>query len=245
MRRRVLLEPLLFNFEFLPGNAIVWIMKRAFILAAFLLGLPLLRLSALGEDAAAATAATNAAAVAERQGEDEKFKQLSADIEQIRAANQALVDKISALKDDMEQLRAGQARLAENSGLKDDLKTLAQKIEEVDKKRQDDKEAIADEIKKFTERLERLFAESPAPPEKSTNKSPAIADLPLPPNSVFYTVKEGDFLDAIVAAYNTDRKKEGRKPITTKQVLSLAVNKDVVPTHLRIGQKIVIPLPPD
>ena len=76
----------------------------------------------------------NAAAVAEQQGVDEKFKQLSANIASLRSADQALLDQLSALKADLQQLRTEQSRLSANSSVQDDLKLLARKIEDVDKK---------------------------------------------------------------------------------------------------------------
>ena len=45
-------------------------------------------------------------------------------------------------KDDLHQIHAEQARLAANAIGRDDLKPLALKIEEVDERRQEDKEAI-------------------------------------------------------------------------------------------------------
>ena len=48
-------------------------------------------------------------------GVDEKFKQIAADIESLRAANQILLDKLSALNNDLQQIRAEQARLAANA----------------------------------------------------------------------------------------------------------------------------------
>jgi cell division protein ZapA (FtsZ GTPase activity inhibitor) len=210
-------------------------MKRLCILAA--ISFALLPRPALGQDAAA----TNAAAVAEQQGVDEKFKQLSADIANLRAADQALLDKLSALKEDVQQLRTEQARLAANSSVQDDLKLLARKIEDVDKKRQDDKDMISEEIKKSSARLEKLLGDAASPPPKSSTKTPPAPGAPPTVNGVSYSIKDGDRLIDIVKAYNADFKSKGMKTISLKQVKD--ANKDVDWTKLKVGQKIVIPLP--
>lgn len=210
-------------------------MKRLCILAA--ISFALLHRPALGQDAAA----TNAAAVAEQQGVDEKFKQLSANIASLRSADQALLDQLSALKADLQQLRTEQSRLSANSSVQDDLKLLARKIEDVDKKRQDDKDLISEEIKKSSARLEKLLGDAASPTPKSSTKTTPAPDAPLMANGVSYTIKEGDRLIDIVKAYNADLKSKGMKTISLKQVKD--ANKDVDWTKLKAGQKIVIPLP--
>ena len=94
---------------------------------AFSSGLTLLTPPAPGQDATATDAAANAAAIAEKQGLDEKFKQMAADIDSLRTANQFLQDKISALKDELQQIRAEQTRLAAAALSREDLKPLARK----------------------------------------------------------------------------------------------------------------------
>jgi uncharacterized phage infection (PIP) family protein YhgE len=229
-------------------------MKREHILAGIFLGLSLLRLPSLGQDAspapndatnAAAGAATNAAskaaAVAEQQGVDERFKQLAADIVALRDSNQLLLDKLSALKDDLQQIRTEQARLAASAIGRDDLKPLAQRIEEVDKKRVEDKEAISEEIKKFGARLEMLITnavESASRPPARPGIAPA-ADT----NNFTHIVQAGETMDSIRNAFNAEFKKKGMKTITLQRVID--ANPGVDPKHLKPLQVIVIPHPPE
>jgi len=106
-------------------------------MAGTFFGLSILGLPLLGQDASAATnaeptanpAAATAAAIADQQATDEKLKRLTADIENLRAANQAILDKLSGLKDDLQQIRADQARLAASAVAREDLRPLAQRIE--------------------------------------------------------------------------------------------------------------------
>jgi predicted RNase H-like nuclease (RuvC/YqgF family) len=214
-------------------------MRSAHILGCIFLGLCLSRLPAPGQDAAA----TNAAAVAEQQGVEERFKQIAADIESLRAANEALGDKLSALKADMQQIRAEQTRLAGNSASSEDLKALASKIEEVDKKRLDDKETISDQIKQTAIRLERLLADATPAPPKPPQRTVSTNDGPATGNGVIYTIKEGDTLTVILKFYNADLRTKGLKTITQKQAED--ANPSVDWKHLKVGQQIVIPTPPE
>jgi TolA-binding protein len=243
-----------FTFEYPLSKPILTNMRRVFILAGVLAGLSLLRLPAPGQDATAATnaaattpatdsAATNAAAVAAAQGVDEKFKQLAADIDSLRAADESLRDKLSSLHDDMQQIRAEQARLASNAISPDDLKPLALKIEEVDKKRMDDKAVIADEVKQTAIRLERLITDTAAAPAKPTANPPAADVTAAAANGYAYTIGSGDTLSAIVNSYNAKFKEKGMKTITWKQAEE--ANPTVNWNRLKVGQVIVIPRPPE
>jgi hypothetical protein len=228
-------------------------MKRANIVAGAVLGLSLLRLPLFGQvadaatNAGAATASNSlaaaAAAVAEQQASDEKFKRLSADIENLRAANQAILDKLSSLKDDLQQIRADQARLSASAVSRDDLKPLAQRIEEVDKQREEDKKFISEEFKKSAERLEKLLTASVETVPKPTVKPPRTNDVPATADGFSYTIKAGDRLPDIVAAYNDDFTSKGWKKISLHQAMD--ANSGVDWTHLKVGQKIIIPRPPE
>ena len=197
-------------------------MKHDRILAGLLLSLSLLRLPA--------------------QGVEEKFKRLSADIESLRAANQLLVEKLSTLTDELQHVRAEQARHAASAIGREDLKPLAQRIEEVDKRRQEDKDTISEEIKKSEARLVKSLTTpaqiSPKPPIKPAPNVPPAAE-----DGFTYPIKDGDRLGDIVSAYNDTFKSKGMKTITKRQVMD--ANPDVDWTKLKIGQKIVIPHPAD
>lgn len=244
-----------FNFEFPLCKSIVSGMRRVCILAGVFLGLAVFRLPAPGQEAAATSApstnaapanpaATNAAAVAEQQGVDERFKQLAADIERLRAAAEALGDKLSSLKGDLQQIRQEQARLESNVIGPEELKSLAAnlagKIEEVDKKRMEDKELISDQIKQTAIRLERLITDTaPAPGKPATPSPPAGETGPYS-----YTLKEGDTLEVIVKYYNAYFREKGMKTITEKQAEE--ANPSVTDwKKTKVGQVINIPHPPD
>jgi predicted RNase H-like nuclease (RuvC/YqgF family) len=214
-------------------------MRRARVLAGIFLGLCLSSLPAPGQEAAA----TNAAAAAEQQGVEERFKQMAADIDRLRAADEALEDKLSALKEDLRQVRAEQARLAANSAGPEDLKALASKIEEVDKKRLEDREMIAEQIKQTAGHLKEILTEAAAAPPRPPPKPASTNDGTAAGTSFNYTIKEGDTLEVVVKYYNAEFKKRGMRAITLKQAMD--ANPSVEWTHLKVGQQIVIPAPPD
>ncbi|MGI8965202.1 MAG: LysM peptidoglycan-binding domain-containing protein [Limisphaerales bacterium] len=204
------------------------------------------------ERLSAQNAAANAAALAERQEAAEKIKRLSGDVENLMAANASLQKNISALAEQINQLRENQTKTSHNSSFQEDLKRLAEKILEVDKKREADKELIVAQIKKIGEGL----GAAPTNSKKTRNKKSVAADASSPEKSFStdspeknstsekgyeYVVQEGDFLSKIIAAYNADFKSKGMKTITSKQVLD--ANPGLKPEKLIPGKKVFIPMP--
>jgi exonuclease VII large subunit len=201
-------------------------------------------LAALAQDTAPAPSA--AAEIAAKQGADERYERMSADIQALQAANDALQAKLTAVQQQLQDLRSQQSQqsqAAANSSTPDDLKRLAEKIEEVDRKREEDKQAISDEIQKSIGELKHALAGSPAPTRVSSPKPVATATDGSPDSDkgFVYKVQEGDSLSAIVHAYNTDFKSKGMKTISLRQAMD--ANPSVDWNRLRVGQKIVIPRP--
>ncbi len=200
----------------------------------------LLRLPATAQDAAS-TPASAAAAIAAKEDAEERYKRLAADLQAVQSDNEALHAKITALEGEIQTLRAAQARPADNSGIQDELKRLAEAIQEVDKKRQNDKEVISEQIRKSIGGLEQSLRSAPAPAHASVPRPSAVADSPASDKAYSYTIQEGDRLDLIVKAYNADFKSKGMKTITLKQAKE--ANPSVDWNRLRVGQKILIPRP--
>jgi LysM repeat protein len=179
--------------------------------------------------------ATTAAAIADRQAEEERYKRMSADIESLLAANLALQKKISALDAELQRVREEQSRNTKDDGTKESLKKLADAIQEVDKKREADKQLILAEIGKIGKTLS-------APPVRTTPKTPVSVESNTGPEKGYtHVVKQGDVLGLIVSDYNAAFKSKGMKAITQQQVM--AANPNVDWNRLQIGQKIFIPAP--
>lgn len=174
---------------------------------------------------------------------EEKIKRLTSDMDTLLAANVELQKKIATLSDELAQVREQQARAANNSavdGVREDLRKLADQIQEVDKKRADDNRRIAEEVENIGKAV-KSFAEKAAraqarPPREITPEPAAPTDKP----GLTYVIREGDTLSEIIQAANAQLKEKGKRTVTLQQVLD--ANPGLKPTSMRINQKIVIPV---
>jgi TolA-binding protein len=213
-------------------------MKRVFVL----LMISCSALASVAQDAAAPASSNPAAQIAAKQSADERYERMAADIQALQAANDALLAKLSAIQQQLQDLRSQQSQSTAGFSTQDDLKHLAEKIEEVDKKREEDKAAIAEEIRKSINELKHALAQEAGP-------SRAVAPKPIAGDSdtgsaekgFVYKIQDGDSLSAIVKAYNADFKSKGMKTISLRQAMD--ANPSVDWNRLKVGQKIIIPRP--
>jgi septal ring factor EnvC (AmiA/AmiB activator) len=221
-------------------------MKRVFILLA--ISLSLAGRCAITQDTGPTAPAptdpvpTKAAAIAAQQDAEERYKRMAADVQALQLDNESLKAKIASLEQKIDDLRQQLTAAVNNTVAQDDLKRLAEKIAEVDKKREEDKQAISDEIRKSIGGLEKTLAGAAAPARAPSPKMSPETETPPAGNGFSYTIQAGDSLSAILKAYNADFKSKGLKPISLKRT------KEANPTiedwdRLRVGQKIVIPRP--
>jgi hypothetical protein len=216
-------------------------MKQVFILLALALTLP--AVCAISQDASpTAPAPTSAAGIAAQQGAEERYKRMAADMQALQMDNELLKTKIASLEQKIDDLRQQVAAAANSTNGQDDLKRLAEKIAEVDKKREEDKQAISDEFRKSIAGLEKTLASAGAPVRMPSPKTPPDTETRPTGNGFSYTIQEGDNLSAIIKAYNADFKSKGWKIIGLKEAKEANPNiKDW--DRLRVGQKIIIPRP--
>jgi hypothetical protein len=218
-------------------------MKRAFILLT--ISLSLASRCLVAQDSAPSAPAppppTAASAIAARDAAEERYKRMAADMEALHLDNQWLKAKIASLEQKIDDLRQ-QLAAGNNSGVQEDLKRLAEKIVQVDKKREEDRLAISEEIRKAIGGLEKSATGAATSARLSSPKPPPDADTASSGNEFSYTIKDGDNLSVIVKAYNTDFKSKGWKTITVKQAMDANPNVDWARLH--VGQKILIPHPP-
>ncbi|HUD47780.1 MAG TPA: LysM peptidoglycan-binding domain-containing protein [Candidatus Baltobacteraceae bacterium] len=211
-------------------------MKRFFVL----IGISFFALAATAQDGAPAS--TPAAEAAAKQGADERYERMAADIQALQSANDALQAKLTAIEQQVQDLRSQQSQSAASVSTPDDLKRLADKIQEVDRKREEDKEAIAEEIRRSIAELKHAVADSPPPSRVSSSKPAPGADSTDTDKGFVYKIQDGDSLSAIVKAYNADFKSKGMKTISLQQAMDANPNVDW--NRLRVGQRIIIPRPP-
>lgn len=123
----------------------------------------------------------------------------------------------------------------------DDLKKLAQQVQEIDRKRQEDRDLIVEQIKKIAAAAGSGPVHIHTPPPDTTVSSgggsvdSGTSDTPSGPQTGhYYIVKKGDALGAIVKAY-----RDAGVKVTTSQVLK--ANPGLDPNKLYVGKKIFIP----
>jgi len=163
----------------------------------------------------------------------QQMDKLSGQIQDLLEAQAQTGKRIDALNREISELRDKvNTPQVNDSASRDDLKSLAAQVQEIDKKRQNDRDLILKEI----EKLGKVAASAPVTPSrKSTPKPPADDTAPATPQKGYdYVVKEGDTLGLIVKAY----KDQGVK-VTKAQVI--AANPKMNPNILIPGKKIFIP----
>ena len=136
----------------------------------------------------------------------------------------------------MESVREQSGKPNTSYARQEDLKSLAEAIKEVDRKRLDDAEKTHTELLRL-----RKVLEAPLPQPKKTSvtapKDTAVATNPTTPEKGFeYVIKSGDTLDAVALAY-----REKNIKVTVAQILK--ANPGLKAERLRVGQKIFIPAP--
>lgn len=164
-----------------------------------------------------------AAAAAARQDAEERYKRLNAAVEDLITAQAAQQKKINDLTAALAELREEMARDAAKNTTRDDLRSLAEKVREIEKNREADKKLILEAIDKL-----KVAAVRPAAPSTTAAERPE--------KGYEHVVQSGDTLSSIVAAY----RKEGIK-VTMDMVLK--ANPKLDPNKMQIGQKIFIPQP--
>jgi outer membrane murein-binding lipoprotein Lpp len=179
--------------------------------------------------AAQETTAATAAAIAEKQYAEERYKRLQTAVEDLQAAQVKLQKQMEGLADELQALREERARAAARTVTHDDLKKLWDRLQELDRKREEDKRLILEEIR-------RLATPPVVEPPPKRHPPAELAVSAGPQKGYEYEIQKDDTLGAVVAAYQ----KKGVK-VTLDQVLK--ANPNLKPKQLRVGQKVFIPDP--
>ena len=186
------------------------------------------------------------AAAAEREAE-ERHRTVTKRLDGIEESFAALQKNVTALRDEVRRLKDELDRSKsrnEGAATQESIKYLAEKIEEVDKKRVNDSELVK---KKFDE-LRKFILENPgsprANPQPPTGGNPTRSNTGGAPKTnpdgkqpgYIYKIKDKDTLAGILSAL----RKQGIN-LTQKQIEQ--ANEGVNWNKLKIGQEIFIPQP--
>jgi LysM repeat protein len=168
-------------------------------------------------------------------------------------ATQQQIDQINGRLQDLQDMQAVQAKHIEAlekeigdlrdqlsqpgaTADQDGLKKLAEKVQEIDKKRQEDRELILKEIEKLG-KVGGPTGRKPTPTSTVTTNQAAASPAASGKESGYeYKVAAGDTLSIIAKAYRD----QGIK-VTADQILK--ANPGLNPNSLKVGQKIFIPAP--
>jgi LysM repeat protein len=135
---------------------------------------------------------------------------------------ESLSKEIQALRD--------QRSSSPSSASAEELRHLAEKVQEIDRKREADKELILKEI----EKLGKLIQKRPSNPPSRNESNPPSANTNE--KGYEYVVKSGDTLSAIAAAYS-------EQGIKVKVDDILKANPGLKANSLVVDKKIFIPAP--
>jgi len=175
-----------------------------------------------------------AAAHAQDDATQQQINELNGHIRDQQETLEVQKKRIDALEKEISELRDKSSAPAVNQ---DELQKLADQIQEIDKKRQADRELILKEIEKLGKVSGGSTASHKPPPAVSPTPvdNPAVAGT-SPQKGYEYAVQRNDTLSIIVKAY----REQGIK-VTTDQILK--ANPGLNPNSLKVGQKIFIPAP--
>ena len=170
---------------------------------------------------------------AQESATQQQLDKLSGQIQDLLDAQAQQGKRLDALAKDISELREKvNAPKTEDNASAADLKNLAEKVQEIDRKRRDDRELIIKQI----ENLGKVAAGAPV--KTRTPATPKTSDdtatPATPQNGYYYVVKPGDTLPAIAKAYRD----QGVK-VTTTQIK--AANPKMNPDMLIVGKKVFIP----
>jgi cell division septum initiation protein DivIVA len=177
---------------------------------------------------------TASLARAQDSATQDQIDQINGKIQDLLDAQAAQGKRIDALEKEISDL-SDKSNQPGDAASPDDLKKLAEQVQEIDKKRQDDNERILKEL----ERLDKSMDVSP-PGHKTapgvSTPSTGSTTSSGPQKGYDYAIQDKDTLSAIAKAYRA----QGIK-VTTSQIL--AANPGLNPNSLVVGKKIFIPAP--
>jgi LysM repeat protein len=166
----------------------------------------------------------------------ERLDKLAGEVQNLTEAQAALKKQINELSRELESVREQVSRPSGNYARSEDLKSLAEDIKAVDRKRMEDADRVRSELAKLRDLLKAPLTppkQRSTPPPKETSSGSGST---TPEKGFEYVVQSGDTLDAIALAY-----REKNIKITVAQILK--ANPGLKAERLKVGQKIFIPAP--
>jgi TolA-binding protein len=188
--------------------------------------------------------AADAVTLAVQQESEERYKNLSARVDEMQAAQLALERRIGAIASDLSKLRDEVSRNNTSSATQESIRKLNEQIVEVDKNRVADNRRVQEGFEKLEKLISKVAAAPPRRTETSSSGSGGTTPIrtatntsPVVQDGFEYTVQPGDnHLGVIVKRFNDEK-----IMVTSKMIMD--ANPTVDWRKLKIGQKIMIPKP--
>jgi len=175
-------------------------------------------------------------ACAQDDATQQQINKLNGQIQDLIEAKDVQAKHISELEKEISELRDKSAPAgAPDNANADDLKKLADQVQEIDKKRQADKELILKEIEKLG-KVGGPASGRRSTPLISTNPPSGGGSPGGKQNGYEYSIQRNDTLSIIAKGC----REQGIK-VTADQILK--ANPGLNPNTLKVGQKIFIPTP--
>jgi len=164
----------------------------------------------------------------------QQIDQLRGQVQDLQDAQALQAKRLTALEKEINDLRD---KSSGGSGVNSDaLQRLADQVQEIDKKRQEDRTLILKEIEKLG-KISGGSASGRKPPVVTTTTTENPVSIGTGPQKGYdYTIQRGDTLLAIAKAY----REQGIR-VTTDQILK--ANPGLDAKNLIVGKKIFIPAP--
>jgi len=174
-----------------------------------------------------------AAARAQDEATQEQINKLKGSIQDLIEMQRSQAKRLDALEKEIDELRDKSSGGA--GANQEDLQKLADQVQEIEKKRQADKELILKEIEKLG-KAGSSGSGRKSTPIVSTNPPAGGAGPGGKQSGYEYSVQRNDTLSIIAKAYRD----QGIK-VTADQILK--ANPGLNPNNLKVGQKIFVPAP--
>ena len=168
---------------------------------------------------------------------EERLNQLRGSIEDMKASDEALKSRLDAMAREIASLREKVSQPTGTYASAEDVKSLANAIKEIDRKRIEDNKKIDDELQKLA-RL--LSAPVPSPTKKGSAPTSHGDPTPTPDANAKgydYVIQPGDTLSGIAGDY----KKKNIKIVSIPEIVK--ANPGLNPNNMVVGKKIFIPAP--
>ncbi len=182
---------------------------------------------------------SRAAAIADHDAAEERYRRLNTAVEGLLAAQAEQQRRLEALATELRQVRVDSTQPRGDFVTHEELKQWVDMLREIDRKREADRRMILEEIENLGK---SVSASLKAPPPRRTQAEQTASASTAYDEVAEHTVEQGQTLSAIVAAYNAEYKKRGKR---TSLKLVLDANPNIKPEAMAVGQKVVVPLVPN